>query len=129
MQKSGRVREQARARATRTAEVSEEKVADNGATSKDRRVRTLLTSKHECNDGDGDDDHDEDDDDDEAEEVEEAVVAEEQEVGDEGNVETTNDDSARGGLERCSNSHIPASNPPGRRTGWRGAPKCRKQVA
>lgn len=87
-------------------------------------MRTLLTSEHE-RDEDDDDDHDEDD-----EEVEETVAAEEQEVGgsNEGNVET-NDDSARGGLERCSNSHIPASNRPGRRTGWRGAPKCRKQVA
>lgn len=119
----GRAREEA----AKAAEASEETVADNGATSRGRRVRTLLTSEHER---DEDDDHDQDDQDDQDEDegAEEEAVVEEKAVGDEGNVET-NDDSARGGLERCSNSHIPASNRPGRRTGWRGAPKCRKQVA
>ncbi|EFN87906.1 hypothetical protein EAI_15940 [Harpegnathos saltator] len=147
--RSGRAREEA-AEALRQGNAA----VDDGATSKGRRARTLLTSEHEHehererdernnddHDDDDDDDDDErdeqdeqDDDEDEEEAVEEAVVAERvvvvvAVVGDEGNVET-NDEPARGGLERCSNSHIPASNRPVvRRTGWRGALKCRKQVA
>ncbi|KAL6257395.1 hypothetical protein P5V15_010967 [Pogonomyrmex californicus] len=54
-------REKATTRAAKKITASEKEVAENGATSRARRVRTLLTSEHEY-EHDDDNDHDEDED-------------------------------------------------------------------
>lgn len=97
-------------------------MAENGATYRARRVQTLLTSEHE-HDHDDDNDHDEDEDEERKRECRRVVAG-----GDAGREKRENERQC-GNCERCSNNRTPASNRPGRRMGWRGAPNCHKQVA